>query len=309
MLDDSGRFLQVFTPARRLGIVFHVAAIILLLSLSAFALTAGTELEQADAIALSGRFIFMMALAALFFAPLPSLAYSLYALLRARYFLERDGLHLRWGLRSEDIPLMEIEWARPADELPIRLPLPMPSWPGALLGSVHTDELGRVEYLASSRAHLLLVATQRQVFAISPKDNQGFLDAMEEAFELGSLSPIPAHSVKPAAYVAQVWDHRPARILIVSGLIVALMLFIGASIIIPTRFAGAVVATETVRIGGSSVQLVLLPILAILFYGVNLGLGLFFFRRPSYRALAYMLWSGSIVVTIMLSWAVLWILL
>ena len=296
--------LQVFTPARRLGLVFHTAAIILLLSMSIFAFL--TALEQQ----FGGYFVAMMLLAVLLFAPLPLLIYSLYALLRARYFLERDGLHLRWGLRAEDIPLPEIEWARPADELPIRLPLPTPSWPGAFLGSVHTDELGRIEYLASSRAHLLLVATRTQVFAISPKDEQGFLDAMAAAFEMGSLSPMPAHSVQPAAYMIQVWDHRPSRSLIITGLILALILFAGVSIAIPA-YPGASLGFypggEPLPEGPSS-QLILLPILSMLFYGVNLGLGLFLFRRSPYRPLAYMLWIGSIIATLMLSCAVLWIL-
>ncbi len=294
--------VQIFYPVRRLGVLFHSAALVLLLSMSAFAFL--TALDQP----IGGYFVLLLLLAVLFFAPLPLLVYSLYALLRARYSLERDGLRLRWGLRTEDIPLNEIEWVRPADDLPLRLPLPFPSWPGALLGSVQTDELGRVEYMASGRAHLLLVAARTHVFAISPQDEDAFLDAMEKAFEMGSLSPIPAQSVLPAAYVSQVWDTPPARILLMTGLILALILFVVISLIIPTRptvSMGSNLAGEAPLLT-SSAQIILFPILAMLFYGINLALGLFFFRWQPYRPLAYMLWGGSIVTTLLLGLAAIW---
>ncbi len=296
---------HIFTPHRTRGLLFHAAAIVLMLSVSAFAFLTG--LDQA----IGGYFLLLLLLAVLFFAPLPPLIYSAYALLRARYFIERDGLHLRWGLRAEDIPLYEIEWVRPADELPVRLPVPRPGWPGALLGSVKTDELGTVEYLASGRRGLLLVATRGRVFAISPADGQGFLNAMEDAFEMGSLSPIPAQSVVPAVYAAQVWDNLPARILLLVGLVLPLILFAGISLVIPT--------IETASLGfypngqplppGPAAQLILLPILSMLFFLVDLAAGFFFYRWPNYRFLAYLLWGSSIVASLLFIFGALWILL
>jgi hypothetical protein len=297
--------VSVFLPNRLRGILFHSAAIVLLLSLSIFALISGLEQQ------IGGYFILFLLLAVLFFVPLPPLFYSAYALLRARYFLERDGLHLRWGLRVEDIPLREVEWVRPADDLPIHLPLPRLSWPGALVGTVKTDELGVIEYLASSRAGLLLVATHSRVFAISPNNPQDFLQAIEKSFEMGSLSPIPAKSVLPAAYVAQVWETRPARILIMSGLILALGLFIAVSLAIPTRPTASLGFSPNGQplSPGPSAQLILLPILALLFYLVDLAFGMVFFRRPTYRSLAYLMWSSSILTTLVLSSAALIIIL
>ena len=38
--------------------------------------------------------------------------YRLYALIRAEYRVSREGVRLIWGLRREEIPLNEIDWAR-----------------------------------------------------------------------------------------------------------------------------------------------------------------------------------------------------
>jgi hypothetical protein len=296
---------QFFIPSRTRGLLFHIAAIVLMLTMSAFTFLTGLEQE------IGGYFLLLLLLAVLFFAPLPPLVYSAIALLRARYFLERDGLHLRWGLRVEDIPLTDIEWARLAEELPLKLPIPHPSWPGALLGTARTDELGTIEYLASSQDGLLLVATRSRVFAISPADPQAFLRAIEEVFEMGSLEPIRAQSVVPAAFAAQVWHDRLARWLLVAGIILAALLFIGISLVVPGLASASLgfYPDGQPLPPGPPAQLILLPILAMLFYLIDLATGLFFFRRSPYRALAYMIWGSSILTTLLLISAAFWVLI
>jgi hypothetical protein len=58
------------------------------------------------------------------------LAYRLYALWTASYSLERDGVHLRWGFRSEDVPIDAVLWVRTDENLGMRLALPFFRWPG-----------------------------------------------------------------------------------------------------------------------------------------------------------------------------------
>ena len=57
-----------------------------------------------------------------------------------------------------------------------------------------------------------------------------------------------------------------------------------------------------------AVQLMLLPVLNILFFVVNSSLGLFFYQRMEIRPLAYLLWSSSVVVSILFIGAVFFIL-
>src|SRR6185436_3378150 len=104
------------------------------------------------------------------FAPIPFLGYRAYALFKADYYIDRDSLAILWGLRVEDIPLTDIEWVRPATDLTRPLALPRFRLPGAVLGTRRHADLGLVEFIASGTRNLILVATSRRVFAISPSD-------------------------------------------------------------------------------------------------------------------------------------------
>jgi hypothetical protein len=164
--------------------------------------------------------------------------------------------------------------------------------------------------MAAGRPGLLLIATPNKIFAISPENPQAFLNAFQEAFEMGSLLRIPAQSVLPAAYLAQVWGDRAARWMLAAAVLLALLLFVGVSLAIPGR--------EQVSLGfypdgralppGPAAQLLLLPVLGLLFFIIDLVSGLFFYRRPEYRTLGYLMWGSSIATSVLLAGAALWIL-
>lgn len=294
----------IHNPPRQRGLLFHGIVIA--------ALGAGTVLTFLLGVyqRVGDYFVLLLLVSLLLFAPLPLVIYRAYALIRASYRLERNGLRLRWGLRAEDIPLPAIEWVHRATDLASTLPLPRLSWPGAILGTVNTPDLGPIEYMASTTQTLLLIATPTKVYAISPEDPERFLQDFERALELGSLSPISSVSVLPAAYLSQVWSNRIARILILSGLILIFILLAGVSLLIPNR--------ATISLGfypsGAPLpvvpaeQLILLPILGIFSYLIDLMAGLFFFRRGQQRLIAYLLWGSSVVTTLLLILAVVFIL-
>jgi hypothetical protein len=241
-------------------------------------------------------FMLFLVISLLLFAPLPWIAYRAYALSLASYRLERDGLRLRWGMRAEDIPLPDVEWVRRPSDLATNIPLPRLQWPGAILGSVNTRDLGPVEYLASDQENMLLVATPERIFVISPEDPQGFLRAFQRTLELGSLTPLSSVSVLPAAYLSQIWADRVTRSLLLAGFGLNLALLVGVSLmmgrLMPVRPAAAQ-------------QLLLLPILGAFIYVVDLATGLFFYRRgrqsPSkQRVIAYLMWSSSPLTALLL---------
>jgi hypothetical protein len=236
-------------------------------------------------------------------AALPWLAYRAYALLQARCTLERNGLRLRWGLRAEDIPLPQIEWVRPAGELGLPLRLPSLRWPGAILGTRHIDGLGDVEFMAAEEETLLLVATPHKIYAISPADPRRFQSAFQRAIEMGSPTPLSSFSALPAAFLQRVWADRAARILVLSGLGLTILLFLIVGLLIPGR--------SFVSLGFDSAgeplppappeRLLLLPVLAALMMTVNLLGGLFLYRRNDWRTIAYLLWgSGALAPTLLI---------
>ena len=236
-------------------------------------------------------FLFNMLISLALLAPLPLLAYRLYALLSATYILRRDGLLIRWGLRREDIPLRRIEWMRPAVELGFRLPLPWLRWPGAVVGSRKVPELGDVEFLSADLSHMILVATPEKVYAISPADLKTFMAQFRRINEMGSLTPLEAQSVYPRLLFGNVWEDRLARWLILGsfGIGLALLAVVGF----------AVPGLETIAWIGTSEpapaeRLLLLPILEGIFWLVNLVLGIFLYRQGGdLRIGAYFLWGSG----------------
>ncbi len=287
---------SLFYPPRRKGVIVHVAGVIVFGLLCAASLALG--LQQA----VGGYFVLLMLLSLIFFAPFSLFLYRGYALLRARYLIERDGLRLRWGLRAEDIPIPDVEWVRPASETGYRLRSPLLSWPGALLGTARARELGVVEYLAAEKDTLLLVATPQRVYAISPADPRAFMRAFREKIELGSIEPISSVSVQPAAYLQQIWQDQLARWLVGLGFGLVLLLFVGVSLAIPGR--------ETISLGfapdGSplpavpAAQLFLLAVLGAFATVIDLLGGLFFYRQPDGQLVAYLLWAMGIFTPLLL---------
>lgn len=293
-----------FVPARRTGLILHLAAILILGGGSGLFIVLATR-EIAGV-----NFVLFILLAVLFFIPLPLFLYRGYALLNARYSVDRDGLKLRWGLRAEDIPLPEIEWLRPAADLAFDLPQPRFSTRGAILGTVNVRDFGPVEFLASDRSRLLLVATPQRVYAISPGDTPGFLRAFRSATEMGSLSPLESFSARPVAFLLRVWSDSAARRLAIAGFLLTAALFILVSLSIPSRASvslGFDAAGQPLP-PGPPAMLLLLPVLAIFALVIDVVGGLFFYRYDNFRPVAYLLWAGSVLTPLMLIIATLFLI-
>lgn len=282
---------NVFPPTRRTGIIVHIAALLLL------GAGVGISLWLAFQQPVGARFVLLILLGVVLFVPLPVVAYRGYALLTARYSIERDGLRLRWGLRAEDIPLPDIEWVRPASDLAFDLPLPRLSWPGAILGSLNVRDLGPVEYLASERALLLLLATPRRVYAISPADPVGFVRAFQYATEMGSLSPIESFSARPASFLRSVWHDRAARILVLAGTALTAALFVLVSLAIPSLPGVSLGFSSTGQLleSGPATRLLLLPVLGAFAFVMDTLGGGFFYRFDPWRPVAYVLWASGVI--------------
>src|SRR6266540_4032384 len=124
-----------------------------------------------------------------------------------------------WGFRFEDIPLTDIEWVRPASDLTSPLLLPRFRLPGAVLGTRRHPDLGLVEFIASSSRNLILIATSKRIFAISPRDAAGLVQTFARATEMGSLMRTEAKSVYPSFLITQAWESAIARFLWMSGIL------------------------------------------------------------------------------------------
>ncbi len=295
---------SVFAPPRRRGLIVNAAAFVVLAALCAGCLLVG--LRQS----VGGYFVLLMLLSLLFFAPMLMVLYRGYALLRARYLIEREGLRLRWGLRAEDIPIHQVEWVRRASDLAYPLPMPLLRWPGALLGNLRVRELGPVEFMAAGSETLLLIATPLKVFAISPEDPNAFLRAFRSTIELGSIEPLNSLSVQPAAYAQQIWQDRLARWLVALSLVFGMLLFIAVSLAIPgrTQISLGYNPDGSPLPAGPAEQLLLLAVLGAFVVVVDLLGGLFFYRQEGGQVAAYLLWGAGVLTPLLLLLAA-WMLL
>ncbi len=295
---------RLFLPPRQRGVLVHAGLILAALAAGVFFFW--LAFQQA----VGAYFILMLLLALATIPVLTLLVYRGFALLRAQYILEREGLHLRWGLRQEDIPLDWIDWVRPAAQSGLHLPLPFAPLPGSLIGVRQVEGLGAVEYLAAEMENLLLVATPQRVYAISPANPNDFMRSFQRMIEMGSLSPIPMRSAQPAAFLQDVWQQKPARVLALAGLGLTLLLLVWTSLQIPGRsqvslgFTAAGLPNDPVP----SSRLLLLPVLATLVLIADWAFGLFLYRYEQWRMPAYLIWLGSVITPLLLLIATLFIL-
>ncbi len=287
--------LERFAPVRTAGIWLHAAASLVLGGGSAVFFILASEHGS------SSLFILYLLSGAALLLPLALVMYRWYALLNAAYTWERDGLRLRWGLRAEDIPLDAIEWVRHANESGFEIERPRFTWPGAYLGNVSMSELGEIEFMASDRESMLLVATQARIFVISPEMPGDFLRTYHQILEMGSLTPLPASTTEPAAYVRSLWKDRLARTLFLAGLGMGLVVLIFISLMIP---AHALVPLGYDIQGRPAEALpaqtmILLPVLNGLIFAGDTMAALFLFRKPHNRLFAYALQAASLLTSVL----------
>lgn len=292
-----------FPPAKRLGLLIHILIIALLAAASFFGFA---SLSQAQ---VGPQFVSYLLLGILAATPIPFFGYRAYALLRADYYIDRDSLAMLWGLRVEDIPLTDIEWVRPASDLTNPLLLPRFRLPGGILGTRRHPDLGLVEFIASSSRNMILIATAKRVFAISPQNAAALVHTFARATEMGSLMPTEAKSVYPSFIITQAWDSPAARFLWITGLLLNLGLIVWVGILIPSLtkipfgFDPFGVPTES----ASSSQLILLPLVSALMFGIGLAAGLSFYRWDRQRPLAFVVWASGTLCAFLFLMAVLFL--
>jgi hypothetical protein len=296
---------QIFRPIRNRGIAVHLGA--LLLNLAAVGFLVILALSQS----IRGFFILYLIASILIFIPVPIVSYRLFALLRASYTVFRDGISLQWGVRSEEIPMQDIEWVRMADDLAFELPFPNFIVQGAVLGVRQHRDLGLIEFIASTTHPMVLIATSAQIYAISPSDPNGFIDAFYRNMEMGSIEQIQPKTSRGEMLVGSLFGDKLARNLILLGSILTIGLLVAVSFIIPTR--------ESIPLGfnpigqtaetSPSERLLLLPVLSLLILFADLGLGSYLYRKAGYRIAAYFAFASMLIMPLSFLGLILFIIL
>lgn len=286
---------QLFLPKRNPGLPIQIALVLIVLAGAGVLLY--LVFQQSGGLNL----ILLLTGALILLALVPFLAYRAYALLHASYELERNGLKIRWGLRTLDIPLSEVEWVRPADDLQIPLKLPLFALPGAVLGISQHPDLGAIEFIASSTTNLVVVACMDRIVALSPDEEQEFVQKFNRTIEMGTLSPIQPQSLEPAVFLRSVFSDKLARVTIPAGFGLWFLLLILVSALIPNRAAislGYSVAGLPLEPVAAS-RLLILPVIGIFLYTACLVVGAYYYRKETTRPVSQLLWVGGIIPSIL----------
>ncbi len=284
--------------------IFHAISAVILVAFGVFTLWRAS-------LAVSGTSFLANILGALVaFAFLPLVIYQMFALQRARYILARDGISIYWGLRREDIPINRVNWVGSVEQNRMKISKPFLRIPGAVLG-VRTQADGMaIEFLAARDSKLVTIITPTRIYAISPADENAFLQTYRRLSEFGSLAPIASISDYPTSLLARSWADRPARSLLIASLVLALALILWVSLSVPAHPQTAL----RLNPNGSPVELVpgirllLLPVINSFFFIADILLGFFFYSRTDTHSLGYLMWASSAMTSLLFSGAVYFIL-
>lgn len=286
---------MTFIPNRKLGLLLGVAFLLILLSATVFGI-----LQLATATMSS--WIILWVLLPIIGVPLSFLvSYRIYGLTTARYRLDREGFYLTWGLAYEQIPIAEIQSVELASVTYENLdPEFTFRWPGCVVGHLDVDHDAAIEFFSTqtTRGMVLLVSNERTL-AISPPDPEGFQKYFVDTARMGSLDAIPAVSQRPDFILARMWNDIRARILVLSGIVVSLLLFgylaLRASSLPPSVPFGFDPMGNPDPFAPPG-RLLLLPMIGVFCWFLDLLTGVWVYRKNEDHPLAYAIWSAAIIV-------------
>ncbi|MGI6250596.1 MAG: PH domain-containing protein [Anaerolineaceae bacterium] len=282
-------------PHRRTGLISLIVLLILtLLGIAAVVLVQMMNLDISYPLLILAAVLLVMLLT--------WLLVQLYILLTMRYTISRGGIDLRWGLRRERIPLGNLQWVRSLSDFQSHLPLPFPRLPGLIFGKKKVKGLGLCEFAATKESDLVLVSTSEKVYVISPTQPLVFTGQYNQWAEIGSLEDLEALSVGGRLLWGEIWRDGKARLLIIVGALGVGLVWITA---LSMSFQRTEVLWPTFDTLPSD-RLILLAVLSTAYWVVDLFMGVFFYRRGNVsRLLTYLLWSTSILVSLILIAAIL----
>ena len=284
-----------FYPNRQAGTIVHIALMLI------FCVAGIWGIWGASTAAMAPQLLPYLALVLLFLVTVPYLIYRLYGLHRSAYILERGGITLQWGWRLVTLPMSKVKWVYRDTDLEIPPKPPALRWPGAVTGVRKFQRGPEVEYLASRSKRLVIISAADRYYAISPRYPDELINTYQDLIELGSLQALPEQSIQPDLVMTEISKNRLSLGMILVGALLNITLLIWVLQVIPSR--------ETISLGfrpdGSlresleSIRLILFPILNSSAYLANLVLGLFMYRTPTNRALAYLLWGAGILTALL----------
>jgi hypothetical protein len=230
------------------------------------------------------------------------IAYWVYGLAGASYMLDRNALIIAWGTSKQVIPTGDIEQVLTGDDLEGSLSFYGGRWPGHWVGYGELPDIGSTLFYATrSLRQQILITTPGLAYAISPTDQQGFLESLQKRLQMGPTQVMEQSSQRPPILDWAIW-RDPLGLALLGAAPLALILLLGLlslrfptlPMLLPLHF-GASGAPD--RLGPRS-DIFLVPLIGLLALLINGILGSIFYPRN--RVASYMLWGSSILIQVLI---------
>lgn len=204
---------------------------------------------------------------------------------RSQYRIEREGLTICWGFQRMVIPIQEIEWIRPYDQMGYTIPLPSLERIGILTGRLFYQDLGEILFFATRQQKAILIGTSQEVLFLSPLDADAFQEGIQEAVYLGSIAPLERKSIQMESPVRAMRANPALYIPLIIGIMLSLLLFV--------LFGFLVNRQAAIQVGlvlfESPAGIIIIPILATIFNVLNTIFAPRIMKNEKLRVYAYLL--------------------
>ncbi len=232
---------------------------------------------------------------------LPLLGYIVWrtwAAFGLRYWMDRNALTVEWSSVRQTIPLQSIQRIIRGG-LPSLTPPPWTRWPAPYIGPTQALGLRNIQMLATRPLEeCLLVDTGETVFALSPRHQEAFLEALQARYRLGPVSRVALARSRPMAWERLFGTELAGPMLLAAGMVGALLLF-GVLMVrfpdLPEVLAFHYNSDGLPDVIREKTALFLLPAIGLLAWLVNGLWGMWLSFRQQ-RTGAYLLWAGALVV-------------
>jgi hypothetical protein len=296
--------MESFRPNRWLGLFSGITLTLLVLAADAFMIWGISQYG----VSLTSFFLLLMVAGTLFVLGL--LGYWLYGLIGANFYLDRNALIVRWGATTQVIPMQSVTGVLNGQDLERITRFRGARWPGMRVGYGEIEDIGPTLFFSTVPLHhQVVLTTSALAYALSPTDVTAFIETMRQRMSMGPTQSVEQASRQPGFLTWSFWSDRLGLALLGGALALLIVLFGYISMryasladLQPLHFDAAGQPDRW----GTRIQVFTLPFIGLLALIANGGLGFLLYERE--RTASYLLWSGAIVVQVLVWGAILGIL-
>lgn len=231
------------------------------------------------------------------------LLYRTWAAFSLEYWVDRNTITLRWAHLQQVIPTQSVREIVQGAPLPVDERWSLLRWPMPFLAIASQPTAQSINLCATRPpTECIVLKTDAGVYALSPADADGFVEALQARYRLGPTQVVTPERVQ-RTWLTNVFADDPQGVwLLAIGLIGVLLLFAVLTISFPDLSDVLAVRynsqglPEEIREKSALFRLLVIGLLA---WGVN-AIGGIWFATQRQRIGAHMLWGGAIVVQVFL---------